>query len=198
MTKTFYVCSYGGCGSKMLCYALRKYGNVEHIHSKNPPNKLEYIGRNMGGNCYGEWFNGIKIPENEINNYYVIYLYKNPINSILSRFLNPADLEHIQSDKNITIDEVINSSNDLYGVHEFYNNYTINNKEKNYKIYCVKYEDIFEKQNELSEILNIGPLNLIKRETKYEELENKYHKKLNEIYKDLINTMNNNDFITIN
>tara|TARA_Y100000389_G_scaffold66775_1_gene63012 strand:+ start:3147 stop:3695 length:549 start_codon:yes stop_codon:yes gene_type:complete len=182
----------------MLCYALQKYGNVEHIHSKNPPNKLEYIGYNMGGNCYGEWFNGIKIPENEINNYYVIYLYKNPVNSILSRFLNSAHLEHIQSDKNITIEDIVNSSKDLYGVQEFYNNYTKNNKDKNYKIYCVKYEDIFEKQDELSAILNIGSLNLIKRETKYEELENKYHKKLNEIYKDLINTMNNNDFITIN
>ena len=43
--KTFYVCSYGGSGSKMLCSALRKYGNTKHIHSRKPPEKLEYIGK---------------------------------------------------------------------------------------------------------------------------------------------------------
>ena len=26
--KTFYICSYGGCGSTMLYKALKKYGNV--------------------------------------------------------------------------------------------------------------------------------------------------------------------------
>ena len=53
-TKIFYVCSYGGSGSKMLCAALRKYGKVEHIHSRNPPDKLCYIGKQNGGNTYEE------------------------------------------------------------------------------------------------------------------------------------------------
>jgi len=38
--KKFYVCSYGGCGSWMLCHALKKYGKPIHMHSRNPPDKL--------------------------------------------------------------------------------------------------------------------------------------------------------------
>ena len=67
---------------------------------------------------------------------------------------------------------------------------------RNYKIICVKYEDLFEKQNELCKLLYIGPLNLVKKET--HRLVNKSHEEqLNIIYKDLKNTMNNMDFITI-
>ena len=47
--KIFYVCSYGGSGSKMLCSALKKYGETIHIHSRKPPNNLEYIGNEKGG-----------------------------------------------------------------------------------------------------------------------------------------------------
>lgn len=43
MVKTFYVCSYGGCGSTMLCDSLNKYGKTVHIHSPKPPDNLEYI-----------------------------------------------------------------------------------------------------------------------------------------------------------
>lgn len=87
MNKIFYVCSYGGCGSKMLCNALRKFGKVEHVHSRKPPDKLQYIGKNGGGNVYCEWFNGIIIPDDELNKYFVIYIYKNPVKSIMSRFI---------------------------------------------------------------------------------------------------------------
>ena len=192
-TKNFYVCSYGGSGSKMLCDALSQFGNVEHIHSRFPPEKLEYVGNNHGGNAYSEWFNGINIPDNEIENYYVIYIYRNPSNSILSRFLNPAHLRNIQIDKNIKIQQILNTGEDLYKITEFYDNYTKHNENRNYKIYSVKYEDIFEKQNELSEILGIGNLNLVNLSRRKESNE-----KLNEIYKDLIDTMNKNDFIMIN
>lgn len=192
--KTFYVCSYGGCGSKMLCKALERHGNVEHVHSRMPPRKLEFIGRRGGGTTYIEWFNGVQIPEEEIDDYYVIYIYKNPVRSILSRFTDPLHLDHIQTNRNTTIQDVVDSSKDLYGVKEFYGNYTQPGN-RNYSIYCVKYEDIFEKQDELSELLGIGKLGIEKRET------NRVHKdydKLSEIYKDLIETMENNKFITVN
>lgn len=96
--KTFYICSYGGCGSKMLCTALEKYGNVKHIHSRKPPNKLEYIGKEHGGTSYHEWFNGVVIPEEKLKNYYVIYIYRNPVCSIQSRFTNKNHLKHVQTD----------------------------------------------------------------------------------------------------
>jgi len=196
--KIFYICSFGGCGSTMLCAALKKFGIVKHVHSRNPPNKLEYIGKENGGKSYIEWFNGIKIPENIIKNYYVIYIYRNPIDAIFSRFENPSHLEHIQSDKNVKLIDIISKSSDLYGIQEFYNNYTRTDIKRNYKIYCVKYEDIFDKQDKLSNILGIKNLNLKKNESDHKEKLHQYFEHLYEVYKDIINTMNNNDFLIIN
>ena len=188
--KIFYVCSYGGSGSYMLFNSLKKYGKIEHIHSRNPPDKLTYIGNNKGGDTYEEWFNGIIIPENELENYYVIYIYRNPSFSIPSRFKIPKHLENIQSDSKIKLEDVLSTGEDLYKIREFYNNYIKPNEKRNYKIYCVKYEDIFTKQDELSNLLEIGKLNIVNTSTRKDSNE-----KLDKIYSDLIAEMNKNDFI---
>jgi len=189
--KKFYVCSYGGSGSKMLCSALSKYGRSVHIHSRNPPNKLEYVGSEKGGRVYHEWFNGISIPEDELQNYYVIYIYRNPSFSIPSRFCIPQHLHNIQTD-NISLDKVIESGKDLYKLREFHNNYIKKNKNRNYQIYCVKYEDIFDKQDSLSELLKIGKLNMVNTSKRKNS-----NKDLDKIYADLIKEMEENEFITI-
>jgi hypothetical protein len=190
--KTFYVCSYGGCGSKMLCSALAKYGNVQHIHSKKPPDKLQYIGRQKGGKAYVEWFNDMVVPDDELSDYYVIYIYRNPTHSIMSQFENPEHLKHIQSEPSITLNDVLTTGKDLYNIGEFYNNYTQPNEKRNYKIYCVKYEDIFDKQDELSKVLGVGNLHLVNTSKKKAT-----NKNLENIYKDLMDIMNKNDFIMI-
>jgi len=191
--KCFYVCSYGGSGSKMLCYALSAYGMVKHIHSRKPPNNLEYIGKEKGGNTYYEWFNGVGIPEETLKYYYVIYIYRNPSYAIPSRFLNPDHLKHIQTDESIKIKDVLKSKTDLYKIREFYDNYTKPNEKRNYKIYCVKYEDIFDKQDELSKLLGIGKLNMVNKSSRKNS-----NKELDNIYADLIAEMNKNEFIIIN
>jgi len=190
--KIFYICSYGGSGSYMLCNALKQYGKTEHIHSRNPPNNLTYIGEDKGGDTYSEWFNKIPIPENALENYYVIYIYRNPSFSIPSRFENPVHLEHIEIDRKIKLEDVLSTGEDLYKIREFYDNYTKPNKKRNYKIYCVKYEDIFNKQDELSKLLEIGKLNLVNESTRKNSNE-----KLDNIYADLIDEMNKNNFIII-
>lgn len=188
--KTFYICSYGGSGSYMLTKALRNYGKVYHIHSRNPPENLQYIGSKDGKfHLQMEWFNGINIPENEIHNYYVIYIYRNPISAIYARnniFSNPHHLDNIECDSNIELSQVLSEKKDLYKLEEFFDNYT-SHKKRNYKIICVKYEDIFTKKDELSNILNIGPLFITyKREEKiYPNQE-----VLLEIYNNLIQKMN--------
>ena len=196
MSKIFYICSYGGSGSTMLCNALLPYGKVFHIHSRNPPDKLEYVGKEGGGNTLDLWFNGIKITEDQLHKYHVIFIYKNPIKSIYSRFQNAWHLKHIQS-ANYSLQEVLEQNKDLYGIEEFYDNYSSINNKRNYNIYCIKYENIFQQQNNLSRLLNIGPLNLIKKESnrKYntEEID-----KLNLIYKNLIEKQENNNFIMMN
>ena len=191
--KYFYVCSYGGSGSKMLCTALNAYGKTKHIHSRKPPNKLEYIGYENGGNTYEEWFNGVVIPEENLKYYYVIYIYRNPSFSIPSRFdQNPNHLEHIQIDKSIELKDVLDSKKDLYKIREFYDNYTKPNEKRNYKIYCVKYEDIFDKQDELSKLLGVRKLNMVDKSSRKNS-----NKELDNIYGDLIDEMNKNEFIMI-
>ena len=76
----YYICSYGGCGSTILFNYLRNYGNVYHIHDRYPPNKLCYVGKeNTHENIYNEWFNKEEINENDLCNYKVIFIYRNPI-----------------------------------------------------------------------------------------------------------------------
>jgi hypothetical protein len=193
MIKQFYVCSYGGSGSTLLHKSLNKYGHSEHIHSRKPPDNLQYVGENKGGNAYREWFNGVNIPDNELENYYVIYIYRNPSFSIPSRFRIPEHLQHIQIDNTIKLEDVISSGEDLYKIKEFYDNYMIPNTKRNYKIYCVKYEELFDKQDELSKLLGIGKLDLVNKSSRI-----KSHPELDIIYSDLIDEMNKNDFIIIN
>ena len=197
MGKIFYVCSYGGSGSRMLETALKQYGKTEHIHSPKPPDKLEYVGKNGGGTAYYEWFNGKVIPENELDDYCVLYIYRNPsfsIKSIQSRFHMHLHLEHVQCDSQIKLNDVLDSGKDLYGIKDFYNNYMKKNENRNYKIICVKYEDIFDKQDELSNLLGIGKLNLVNKSKRKQISE----KKLDTIYADLIEEMNKNDSIIVN
>ena len=76
--RIFYVCSYGGCGSYMLCNYLSYFGKVYHIHSRNTPKNLEYIGEeNSNKYIYSEWFNHVEIEKNKLYKYQVIYIYKN-------------------------------------------------------------------------------------------------------------------------
>ena len=194
---TYYVCSYGGCGSYMLCAYLKQFGKVEHIHSRKPPINLEYIGnKNTTKPVYSEWFNGVKIPEKDLNKYKVIYLYKNPVKAIYSRFEMPDHLVHVQCDRNIKLRDVINLEKDLYGIEDFYDNYTAK-EERNYKIHCVKYEGFWDNIQEFNQTLGIPnnpKLYPIRKETKREENHNHI---LYRIYDNLINKMNNMNFIEI-
>lgn len=141
--KVFYVCSFGGCGSKMLCAYLSKFGTVKHVHSRCPPQSLTQIDKN-------EWFSSQPIDEKDLPNYYVIYIYRDPVKAILSRFTNAGHLAHIQANPKTTLQQVLQERKDLYGIENFYENYTTAppaTKKRNYKIYCVKYEELFKKMD---------------------------------------------------
>ena len=150
--KVFYVCSYGGCGSKMLCEYLAHFGTIKHVHSRNPPNKLTQIGLYSNTD---EWFSNKQIPIKDLPNYYVIYIYRDPIKAIQSRFDLKQHLLHIQCNPSITLDQVIDNKKDLYEIENFFDNYTTRNAKRNYKIYCIKYESLFANIEELNRVLNI-------------------------------------------
>ena len=98
----------------------------------------------------------------------------------------------MQIDKSIKLKDVLDSKKDLYKIREFYDNYTKPNEKRKYKIYCVKYEDIFDKQDELSKLLGIGKLNMVDKSSRKNS-----NKELDNIYGDLIAEMNKNEFIII-
>jgi hypothetical protein len=201
----FYICSIGGCGSTVLFNYLSNFGNVYHIHDRHPPTKLTYIGNeNSEEEVYSEWFNKIKIPEENLKNYKVIFLYRNPIQVIYSRFAqkhgpNKPHLQHIKCDNdgNIHLFDVLKSGKDLYKIEEFFDNYTINSSGKNYKTYCVKYElfwsniSLFNTIMEIPDIPEMYPI----RQEKAKKMQ--FMPLLNIIYGSLMNKMNHMKFIEI-
>jgi len=218
--RQFYVCSYGGSGSKMLVKYLENFGKVFHIHSRFPPDKLTHSG---GINNYIEWFNNNVIDEETMKNVTVIYIYRNPIDAILSRFTNPLHLFHIQvfkdkdiiemkkitNDKNYNekykdyqnykLSDITSEMKDLYGIDEFYNNYTTPNLNRNYKIYAINYDKFFDNIKEINKILNLPDNTKIypvksERTKKYDS---EIIDKLNIVYKDLNDKMQKMNFIEI-
>jgi len=158
---------------------------------------------NTDKNVYGEWFNGVKIPDNELNKYKVIFIYRHPIDVIFSRFAQPngpniPHLQHIMCDNNgnINLFDVLKSGKDLYGLEEFYDNYT-SCKERNYNIYCVKYElfwnniSTFNKIMEIPNIKELYPMK-VERKKKLQFVAN-----LNAIYLSLIYKMSKKPFIEL-
>jgi len=195
----YYVCSYGDCASQEICHYLGNFGDVYHIHSRFPPNNLTKTGYDDNIFTIGsEWFSNKIIPNEEIYKYKVIFIYRNPIYSIYSRFNDKQHLLNIQcSDNNITISNCIEQKKDLFELDNFFDNYTTPNKDKNYNIYCIKYEDFWSnisKFNKLLFIPDINELYPIKKETFKNMTE---YENLKEIYTSLLEKMDNMNSIEI-
>ena len=99
----------------------------------------------------------------------------------------------------ITLEQVIDNRKDLYGIENFFDNYTSHNVNRNYKIYCIKYEDLFTNIQELNRVLNIRcnnksiyPTEVVRVKPEIEEKE-----ALDTIYKNLKNKMERMPFIKI-
>lgn len=191
--KIFYVCSYGGCGSTMLFKYLNNFGKVYHVHDRYPPNNLTHI----GGNVYSEWFNNIPVDENTLQNTYVIFIYRNPIDCIYSRCVTGIDLRpnipHLQHIKcinngNISLQNIISTNVDLYGLEKFFDSYLT--AKNNYDIICVKYESIWSNLSYLNTLLgipNIPSLYPVKNE-RYKKYK-PYYQQLVSIYTPLLQKM---------
>jgi hypothetical protein len=107
-------------------------------------------------------------------------------------------MQHIKCINNglIGLGDLLNTGKDLYGLEEFFDNYTIE-KKRNYTIHCIKYEYFFyniELFNKILGIPNIKSLYPIKKErTKMYT----YLRELSVIYHNLIMKMNSMPFIKI-
>jgi hypothetical protein len=200
----YYICSFGGSGSTVLFQYLSNFGNVYHIHDRFPPKKLQHIGKNYATeDIYSEWFNKVEIPESDINNYKIIFIYRHPVQVIYSRLTqntgpNIKHMQHIMCDNNgdIPLSAVLNSRKDLYKLEQFFDNYTIK-QERNYRIYCVKYEQFWDNIPFFNNIIGIPDIKEL-YPSKYETRKPIRHRhKLTCIYWSLINKMNNKPFIEL-
>jgi len=200
----YYICSFGGSGSTILFKYLSNFGNVYHIHDRFPSKKLKYVGnKNTDKDVYSEWFNDIEIDEKEVQNYKVIYIYRNPLKVIYSRCAqkngpNVEHLKHIMCDNNgnIHLNDVLRTNKDLYKLEEFFDNYTTKT-ERNYKIYCVKYEQFWDNISLFNKTIGIPDIKQL-YPVKKECNKKIYHvNKLYPIYYSLINKMNKMKFIEI-
>ena len=200
----YLVCSYGGSGSTALLNYLSFFGNVYHVHDRHPPNKLSHIGKeNSKEDVYNEWFNSTTIPEDKIKNYKVIFIYRNPLPVIFSRFAQAAGpniphLQHIKCQNNgdINLFDVLKTGRDLYGVIEFFNNYTVPTN-RNYGIYAVKYEMFWDNIPTFNRVLGIPDVKSLYpvRQEKPRRLQ--FVRELTYIYSSLINKMNSMRFIEL-
>jgi hypothetical protein len=201
----FYICSSGGCGSTVIYNYLSNFGKVHHIHDRYPPNKLTYIGsENTDEGVYREWFNSAEIPEDKLNNYKVIFIYRNPLQVIYSRFAqrhgpNINHLKNIKCDNsgNIHIFDVLKSGKDLYKMEDFFDNYVTSNHERNYNLYCIKYEMFFNNISLFNKILGIPDVTYFYPEKRENPKQLQFQKQLNIIYGSLIKKMNSMRFIEI-
>ncbi len=200
----YYICSSGGCGSTILMNYLSNFGNVYHIHDRYPPEKLCYVGReNSTEDIYREWFNKTEIPKEKMHNYKVIFLYRNPIQVIFSRCIQPQgpNIPHLKNIKCmnnglIGLKDVLDSKMDLYGLEEFYDNYSLP-KNRNYEIYCVKYEQFFSNIHLFNKVLGLPDIKQLypvknERPKKFTHLQ-----ELSTIYYRLIMKMNVMPFIKL-
>jgi hypothetical protein len=198
--RSFYICSFGGCGSKMLQAYLSHFGNTHHIHSRNPPVKLTRVGTSS----HPEWFNDIQlepiiekqIPCNQIENIKVIFIYRDPIYAIHSRII-PRNTHRISTDHldNISsdhwnIESVVGNMMDLWKLEDFFDNYTIKNPERNYSIHCINYDKFWNNIpmfNKLVGLPDIPDFYPVKKESDHDFV---HAKELKMIYRSLINKMN--------
>jgi len=202
--QSFYVCSFGGSGSKMLQAYLSNFGNTFHIHSRNPPNKLTRVGTSDSP----EWFNNIEITEicerqlyqfNQVDKIKVIYIYRNPVDAIYSRFyVKHGDNKYYTTKDHLTnihsehwaTEIVIGNMVDLWKLGEFFNNYTMPNNKRNYKIYCVNYDKFWDNISLFNFALNLPDIKELypirKESSTYHSV---YRKEFNQIYKPLIDKM---------
>lgn len=200
----FYICSSGGCGSTIIFNYLSNFGNVYHIHDRYPPDKLCYTGSiNTNDPVYCEWFNKTEIPQEKLLNYRVIFIYRHPIDVIFSRFAlsNGPNINHMKNIKcdyngEIYFGDILKSQKDLYKLEDFFDNYTLP-KERNYPIYCVKYENFFNNIELFNKIMGIPDIkslhpSKIERKKRYT-----YVKQLTIIYYSLIVKMKGMRFIEI-
>lgn len=161
MTDKLFVASYGGCGSwQLIDYFKRHIRVVHHVHSRTPPEYICGLRKNDGRDVAEKWDTKktTSLIANDDNKAKVLYVYREPIFSLLSRKSN--NLYHF---RNIDVPQSIlrklsrygfregyvnehslvnylKSSEDLIGYEEFFRGYYLSERNVNYDIISVHFD----------------------------------------------------------
>ncbi len=146
----YYICSFGGCGSKMLTNFLQQFGKVVHIHNRYPPKVLSVIrlkSENDGS------FSTIPICNESLSKVHVIYIFRDPTEAQVSRwginhFMNiqvPNLSRYVKILANPK--KYIKYNQNLLKYDKFHQNYMKAPRSKNYNIYAINYHKLFTSEN---------------------------------------------------
>jgi len=152
---SYYVCSFGGSGSTMLCRFLMHYSSyVFHIHDRNPPTVLSEL----------EWLPGRSeysfkkdSPVSDPGKYKVIFIYRNPVEACASRY-EKEHLVNLEADyKNApaSLDEYAKKGIDRIRYEEYLDHYTDEKVKRNYDMICINYDILWDHLAEIFKALEL-------------------------------------------
>lgn len=168
--REFYVCSYGGCGSKMLVKFLSEYGNAYHIHDRWPPKQLTHTKIKKHSDLIldeHEWNIARTFTDEKNDNpeAKVIFIYSYPEFSLTTScawsklhwdnigITDISKLTYNNGDTPISKDDYLKQSADNAYYIEFYENYMRGNVD--YDIIAINFHKIWDNIPTLENILKI-------------------------------------------
>jgi len=170
--RTYIVVSYGGCGSKMLAGWLaqlpRKYAkHVYHFHDKRPPDILrelpppprpstrerDFRARRFPG---GGRFRTETKPVADLDDYRVLYIFKDPVEAMVSRF-GYGHCKHLDGDCGVEqsfpkLDVYAQQGIDRMGLLAFFEAYTSPQK---YPIIALNYHKLWQNREAVMSALGL-------------------------------------------
>jgi hypothetical protein len=170
--RTYIVVSYGGCGSKMLAGWLaqlpRKYAkHVYHFHDKRPPDVLrelpppprpstrerDFRARRFPG---GGRFRTETKPVADLDDYRVLYIFKDPVEAMVSRF-GYGHCKHLDGDCGVEqsfpkLDVYAQQGVDRMGLLAFFEAYTSPQK---YPIVALNYHKLWQNREAVMSALGL-------------------------------------------
>jgi hypothetical protein len=170
--RTYIVVSYGGCGSKMLAGWLaqlpRKYAkHVYHFHDKRPPDVLrelpppprpstrerDFRARRFPG---GGRFRTETKPVADLDDYRVLYIFKDPVEAMVSRF-GFGHCKHLDGDCGVEqsfpkLDVYAQQGVDRMGLLAFFEAYTSPQK---YPIVALNYHKLWQNREAVMSALGL-------------------------------------------
>lgn len=169
--RIYIVASYGGCGSKMMAGWLWSLPDsvkqhVYHFHDRSPPQQLHELpkppppvygkktgnadfrtGRFPGGSRFKT--DTPRVSDADIDRYRVIYIYKDPVEAMVSRF-GWGHCQHIQGDCGAgeaqwpRLDQYAKGGRDRMKLNDHFNAYVHPTAQRNYPVVAVNYHKLWD------------------------------------------------------